>query len=97
METSASTWPSMKWLRSFWTKGRRLSDLEFVHTKLALVMPAVRSNPSCAKEEVNKQLTELTFFQLVIAALGALNPARPFYMLRVPLWGSVRKKRYMCV
>ena len=32
----------------------------------------------------------LRFLQLLIAARGALNPARPhYYMLLVPLWGSV--------
>ena len=45
------------------------------------------------KEEVNQQLTEFKVFQLVIAALGALSPSRPFYMLLVPLWGPARKKR----
>ena len=44
-------------------------------------------------EEVNEQLTEFKIFQLVIAALGALNPARPFYMLCVPQRGSIRKTR----
>jgi hypothetical protein len=47
METSASTWSSMKWVRSFWTKGRHLSDLESVQTRLARGMPETCSNPSC--------------------------------------------------
>ena len=37
----------------------------------------------------------LSFFQLLIAARGTLNPARPCYVLLlcVPLWGSVCKKK----
>ena len=89
METSASTWSSMsmKWVRSFcWTKG--LHDLEAVQARLALGMPAACSNPSCVNKE---KWGSFRFFQLVIIApLGALNPARPVYMLIVPLWGLVR-------
>ena len=43
--------------------------------------PTACSNPSCA---TRKSTRNLRVFQLVIiAALGALNPARPFYMLAV--------------
>ena len=44
VEASISTWSSMKWVRSFWTKGRHLSDLESAQTP----EPAACSNPSCA-------------------------------------------------
>ena len=47
METSTSTWSSMKRVRSFWTKGLHLSDLESVQTP----EPAACSNPSCATRE----------------------------------------------
>ena len=58
METSASTWSSMKWVRSFWTKGRHLSDLELVQSRLALGMPRGVQQSILRKEEVSKQLTE---------------------------------------
>ena len=52
-----------------------------VRTRLALGTPAACRNPSCA---TGKSTNNLRIFQLVIiTALGALNPARPFYMLVV--------------
>ena len=50
METSTSTWSSMKWVRSFWTTGRHLSDLDSGKTRLALGMPATCSNPAVSEQ-----------------------------------------------
>ena len=88
VETSAATWSSMsmKWVRSFCrTKGRH--DMEAVQARLALGMPAACSNPSCA---TRNNRGSFRVFLFVIAALGALNPARPAYMLIAPRWCPAR-------
>ena len=50
----------MKWAKSFWTKGRHFSDLEFAQAGLALGPGDARGvqQSILRKEEVNKQLTE---------------------------------------
>ena len=59
-----------------WAQGRRLPDLSVRGDARGVQQSTLRT------EEVNKQLT---FFLACIAALGALNPARPFF--GCPLWG----------
>ena len=76
METSTSTWSSMKRVRSFWTKGRHLSDLEFVQTRLALSlgMPAACSNPSRGSQ----QTTRGSLRSFPTSYYRAWQAARPF-------------------
>ena len=79
METSASTWSSMKWVRPLSTKGCHFADLDVVQTRLAPGMPAFHSNPSWLravehmgkKACVSSSLQKLLF--LFVACIGSTS------------------------
>ena len=96
METSASTWSSKKWARSFGAQGRHLSDLESAQTRLAGCPRRAAIHPA---QRGSQQATHgsLRFFQLLIAALGTLNSARPFYICLSRCGGPPEKSIRVCV
>ena len=83
----------MKWVRSLCTTGRHLSDLDSGQTRLVL------GGARCVQQStLHKRRSQQTtrgssrFFELLISALGTLNPVRPSFMLLAPMRGPVRKK-----
>ena len=84
VEASVSTCSSMKWVRSLWTKGMRLSDLESVQTRLPLRCP--RRAAVHPAQRGSQQTTHGGLRSFPTCYCRAWQAARPLCMLLVPLF-----------